>query len=67
MNDNDINYTEQTAENRYSIQNITLAGLTGGLKMLRGEIPSQKELTEVARVQYGIETFFRNEEKPNKK
>lgn len=67
MNDNDINYTEQTAENRYSIQNITLNGLNGVLKLIQGKEPSDQEYIEISRVQYGIETFFRNENKPKKK
>lgn len=67
MNDNDINYTEQTAENRYSIQNITLDGLKGILKLMAAKELTAQENIEISRVQHGIETFFRNEEKPNKK
>lgn len=67
MNDNDINYTEQTAENRFSIQNITMDGLTGILKLMKGVEPTKQEKIEISRVQYGVEIFFRNENKPKKK
>jgi len=62
MSDNE-SYAEQTGVDQYSIQNITIDGLSVVLKKLKGEDITHNESVEAKRIIYGIEKLIKQESK----